>query len=158
MQPNLRTVPQRPLALRIVALAVALFGGAGIGLLLAAWLAPGSHLALISSFLFLPAVLVVGFHTWLGFALLLLAPHLIRRLAGSSPPPAPRGHVIPPGAWSFLPVGSIFGLLGGAAAGLLFSSGSALVATLAYWAVGTAYGGALWHLARAGYLPFPESD
>lgn len=137
---------------------MALFGGAGIGFLLATWLAPGSHLALIFGFLLLPAVLIVGFHTWLGFAVLLLTLHLVRRLGRPSPPPAPRGHVIPPGAWSFIPVGSCLGLLGGALAGLLFSSGSALHAALAWWAVGTAYGGALWHLARAGYLPFPESD
>ncbi len=27
-----------------------------------------------------------------------------------------------------------------------------------WWAAGTAYGIALWHLARTGYLAFPESD
>lgn len=151
-------VQQRPLGLRFVTLAMALFGGAGIGLLLAAWLAPGSLLALFFSFLLLPAALVVGFHIWVGFAVLLLVRHLIKRVARPSPTLAPRGHVIPPGAWSFIPVGSCLGLLGGALIGLLLSNGSAPNVTLAWWIVGTAYGGALWHLARAGYLPFPESD
>lgn len=149
---------QRPLVLTIVALGVALFGGAGIGILLANWAAPGSHLALILGFLLLPAALGAGFHAWLGLAVIISAPRMIGRIARPSSPPAPQEDVTPPGAWSFLLVGSCFGLLGGAVTGLFFSSVSGLYSTLAFWAAGTAYGGALWRLARAGYLPFPESD
>lgn len=160
MQPAPERTPSRPrpLALRLLSLALALFGGAGIGILLAGMLAPGSQLALLLGFLLLPTILVVGLHLWLGFAVLLVALDFLRRRARAEPSGSARNLEIPPGAWAFIAVGSIAGLAGGVLTGLLFATGSVLRVTLAYWAAGSAYGAALWFLARAGYLPFPEGD
>jgi hypothetical protein len=155
---DLHSTPKRPLVLRLLTLAITLVGGAVVGQLLAERLAPDSQLAVIPSFVLLPAILVIGFHTWLGVAVILLIPRLFGRAARRPPAIAADRQFVPPGAWTFLPVGTVFGLGAGLAIGFLFAAGSALYAAAAYWAAGTIYGAALWFLARTGYLPFPEEE
>ena len=153
-------VPRRNALIAVIILAMAFFGAAGVGLTLAATLAPESQVASVISFLFLPAALIIGFNAWLGLAILILVPQLIARILhrGSIRPPIDsRREVVPPGAWVFLPISSAIGLLGGIVVGFLTDTHQGWFIALSYWWVGTAYGATLWFLARTGYLPFPDS-
>jgi hypothetical protein len=142
--------------MRLVTVLGMFFGGAGVGLLLAEWLAPSAAIASLVSFLMLPAAMIAGFHAWLGAAILLSVPRLARRLIDPSGRTT-EDCLVPPGAWAFLPIGSGAGGLGGLLTGLL-SPASVLVTVPIYWLAGTAYGFGLWRLARSGHLPFPDPE
>jgi len=153
------TLRRQPLVL-IAILLIVFFGAGGLGLGLAKLLAPESHLAAFVSFLFLPFALILGFHAWLGLAVLILIPRLFIRLlrgAGAVSQTNRRGDVIPPGRVAFLPTASGVGLVAGVLVGIVSSTHGFWFVLAIYWAVGTIYGGVLWALARSGYLPFPES-
>jgi len=153
-------VPRRNSLIAVVILAVLFFGAAGVGLTLAATLAPESQVASVISFLLLPAALILGFNAWLGLAILILVPQFIARLLRGSPirPPIDsRREGVPPGAWVFLPISSLIALAGGVVVGFLSAPYQGWFVALIYWLVGTVYGASLWFLARTGYLPFPDS-
>jgi hypothetical protein len=153
-------VSRRNTLIVVTILAVAFFGAGGLGLALAAALAPGSQVAAAISFLLLPAALILGFNAWLGLAILILVPQLIGRLLGSGsmrPPIDARREVVPPGSWAFLPISSAVALAGGIVVGFFSVTHEVWFVALVYWTVGTAYGAILWFLARIGYLPFPDS-
>lgn len=153
-------VPRRNTLIVVTILGVAFFGAGGLGLALAAALAPGSQVASAISFLLLPAALILGFNAWLGLAILILVPQLIARLLRPGPSRVPveaRSEVVPPGSWAFVPMSSVITLVGGIVVGFLSITHQSWVVALVYWLVGTAYGASLWFLARAGYLPFPDS-
>ncbi|MGR9101453.1 MAG: hypothetical protein ACU826_12900 [Gammaproteobacteria bacterium] len=154
------TAPRRPLWSMLALLSLALFGGGEAGLFLAASLAPDSDVAAFFSFLMLPAALIAGFYGWLGLALL---SGVGRWVAGDFrrrpvDPGAERGQIVPDGSWAFVPAAAGFASVGGLLAGLLSATQSFLVVVGLYCLAGTLYGVALWRLARAGYLPFPDSD
>jgi len=157
----MRVVPHRNTLIVVTILTVAFFGGAGLGLALAAALAPGSELASAISFLLLPAALILGFNAWLGLAILLLMPQLIAQLLRPGSNRAPinnRQDLVPPGYWVFVPTSTASSLLGGILVGILSVDHSGWLVAFSYGALGTAYGATLCLLARAGYLPFPNSD
>jgi hypothetical protein len=153
-------VPRRNTLIVVTILAVAFFGAGGLGLALAAALAPGSQVASAISFLLFPFAMISGFNAWLGLAVLILAPQLIARLLRRGPSRGPtdaRREVIPPGSWAFLPISSAVALAGGIVVGFFSVTHEVWFVALVYWMVGTAYGAILWFLARIGYLPFPDS-
>lgn len=153
-------IPRRNTLIVVTVLAVAFFGAGGLGLALAATLAPGSQVASAISFLLLPAALILGFNAWLGLAILILVPQLIVRLLRPGPSRVlveARREVVPPGSWAFLPMSSVIALAGGIVVGFLSVAYQGWVVALVYWLVGTIYGASLWFLARTGYLPFPDS-
>lgn len=149
---------QPSLAAVVLVLGLALVGGAGAGLALARWAAPGVPLAAFVSFVLLPAALVVGFHTWLGAAILVLLSRLLRRGGERRARGAPGSLLVPPGAWTFVPVATLIGAAGGAVVGLAFAQVGFLRSLAAYTVAGAGYGTLLWRCALRGYLPFPESE
>ena len=117
-----------------------LFGGALLGGLMAAWKAPGSEAAMISSALLFPATILLGWMMMFPLALLMLPfmiPRFIRWLRDPLPPPKPLDAPIEPRrasavGWIFvaaaIPTSLIAGLVAGAPfsyllAGLLYGFG-----------------------------------
>ena len=91
------------------------FGGGALGLGLAELFAPDSHAAQFISFLFLPLALILGFHAWLGLAVLTLVLRLIMRVLRSRAitENAQNGAIIPPGTVAFMPIASMLSLAAG---------------------------------------------
>jgi len=117
-----------------------LFGGALLGALMAAWKAPGSEVAMVSSALLFPATILLGWMMMFPLALLMLPfliPRFIRWLREPQPPPQPQAEPAGPrrataAGWVFVaaavPTSLIAGLIAGAPlsfllAGLLYGIG-----------------------------------
>lgn len=150
----------RPTILIVLALAVALFGGAALGLGLAHIMAPRSILADIVGFFVFPLAFALGWQAWIGLAIVLSLPRFFRRLrkrgepeAGSDEDSAPAAEL--PGAGVFVPIATGMGLGCGVLVGIV-SSWPLPVVLVAYTFGGLAYGLMLWWLANAGFLLWPE--
>ena len=146
---------------QVAATALVFFGGAAAGTTLAAYAAPGSTLAQVVAFLALPLALVTGFQLWLGAALLLLLPRLVRAIRRREWRPdvrTPPEEVlfVPPGHAVFVVTGAGWGSIAGLVVGLVPSAHSFLGAAGAFVALGVGYGLLTRELARAGLLPFPD--
>jgi hypothetical protein len=137
---------------------LAFLGGPVIGLLLARAVAPDSFVAEAVGAFMLPLAFAGGMQLWLGAAIATAVVQLVRRVASGGPwRPSSEALVdVPPGAFAFVPVSTGAGMAGGLMVGFVSSSLPFLVCWQLYAAVGAAYGVAVWQLARAGYLPFPE--
>ena len=150
----------RPAALIVLALAVALFGGAGLGLGLAHFMAPRSILADVVGFFLYPLAFALGWQAWIGLALMLSLPRLLRRMRRrDEPEDETEAHrtpaVVIPGAGIFVPIATGMGLAGGVLVGVV-SSWPLPVVLVTYTFGGLIYGLMLWWLANAGFLLWPE--
>jgi hypothetical protein len=137
-----------------------LFGGAGAGMALARVVAPGSNVAQMVAFLALPLALVTGFQLWLGAAIVLLLPRLvrvIRRREWQADVHAPVEKIceVPPGHGAFVVTGTGWGAAAGLIVGVLPAAASFVVAAGAFIALGLGYGVLTRALAKHGLLPFP---
>ena len=150
----------------LLVLAGLLFGGMGVGVLLAQILAPGSLLAEAVGFLVLPLCLGAGMSAWHAAATAAVS----RRLLGSIFQAARgkdlheaveenlsdlRGQQIP-GTGVFLPSSFLISAGAGALIGVLPASIGFLAAFAVLTLTGLCYGVLLRHLARAGILPLPD--
>jgi len=157
----MRVAPERSSLARLATVLVGFAAGPILGLLLAAFFAPGSDLVrTVGAFAF-AAAFMVGVLAWAGLGILAaVLSGLPRLLRGRRPRPAPVGaeeRLVPPGSRSF----AWFGVLAGVATGVVAGAATALtvVQAVGIWgAAGLAYGGFLWAAAHHGYLPFPEGD
>ncbi|MGE0820820.1 MAG: hypothetical protein AB7G75_00135 [Candidatus Binatia bacterium] len=157
----MRVVPRRSTAALILTVLLTFLTGPLLGLFLAYTLAPDSNVAEILSFLGFSAILIVGMYAWLGVAVLILIPRLLRRLVFRGSTSAPDAVLsdqreLPPGALAFVIVGSLAGLAVGVPIGFFLSTLPFLLVVTIYWVTGTLFGAGLWLLARTGLLPFPE--
>lgn len=128
------------------------FGGGGVGVLMADWLAPGSGVAGLFSFLAWPAAFLLGFYAWAGLAVFALLWRLIRGRGR----PHPSEAVIPPGTNGFIWSSLITCGMAGVIAGALSARYGLFMVTGIYLLVGLLYGALCWQLARTGWLPFPK--
>jgi hypothetical protein len=148
---------------QLVVTMVVFFGGAVAGTALAGFVAPGSDVAQFVAFLVLPLALGTGFQLWLGAALVLLLPRLVRAIRrrewrGDGETPIDDVHFVPPGHAAFVVTGAGWSLAAGVAIGLLPSATSFVGAAGAFAALGLGYGLLARALARAGLLPFPDES
>jgi hypothetical protein len=136
------------------------FGGAGAGIALARVVAPGSDVAQFVAFLVLPLALATGFQLWLGAAIVLLLPRLVRAIRrrewrADVVTPAEEIHDVPPGHGAFVVTGTGWGAAAGLIVGFLPSASSFIAAAGAFVALGLGYGLLTRALARRGLLSFP---
>lgn len=135
-------------------LAVLFVGGAGLGVSLAEWRAPGSILAQFLAFFVFPISFISAFSLWRGFAiisaLVLLAVRWRSRAALAADLEESilrRAFVMIPAPLAFAtPCGLIVGLLGG----------TPVSTTLLFLGAGLAYGLALYFAGRHGMIPLAE--
>jgi hypothetical protein len=150
-----------PVPLAIIAAFLGLFlGGAAVGGALAGALAPGSWIAEAVGFFTLPIAFAAGLQAWYGLALLRLIPRVFGSLLGLRPQAARSRQGASaniPGAFVFLPLGSVAGATAGIVVGLASPTHPAWLVALVFWIVGTGYGALAWGLARGGFLTPPES-
>ncbi len=156
---TVRRAPRSALLI-VTALAVALFGGAALGLGLAHLLAPRSVVADIVGFFVFPLAFALGWQAWIGLAIALSLPRLFRRLRrreelAVEPAKDREPLAVLPGAGVFVPIATGMGLAGGVLVGIV-STWPLPVVLVAYTTGGLAYGLALWWLANAGFLLWPE--
>jgi hypothetical protein len=154
-----RRAPRSALLI-VAALAVALFGGAALGLGLAQLMAPRSILADIVSFFVFPLAFALGWQAWIGLAIALSLPRLFRRLRRPEEPAVEPEEVRAPvdalpGAGIFVPIATGMGLAAGVLVGLV-STWPLQAVLVAYTLSGLGYGLVLWGLANAGFLLWPE--
>lgn len=146
-------------------IAVLLFGGMAVGVLLAWLLAPDSGLARFVGLLILPLSLGAGIALWYAVAFAtvwrLLSAALMQSARGGdleSDLKARlqhlRGRPIP-GTHVFVPACLLISLAGGGLVGLAPSARGFWLALVVFAAAGLGYGLLLRHLARAGRLPVP---
>ena len=150
----------RPTILIVLALAVALFGGAALGLGLAHVMAPRSIVADIVGFFVFPLAFALGWQAWIGLAIALSLPRLFRRLRRREEPEVEpdedRAQAAElPGAGVFVPIAMGMGLGCGVLVGVV-STWPLPVVLVVYTFAGLAYGLMLWWLASAGLLLWPE--
>jgi len=150
----------RPTILIVLALAVALFGGAALGLGLAHVMAPRSIVADIVGFFVFPLAFALGWQAWIGLAIALSLPRLFRRLRRREDPEVEpdedRAQAAElPGAGVFVPIAMGMGLGCGVLVGVV-STWPLPAVLVAYTFGGLAYGLMLWWLANAGFLLWPE--
>jgi hypothetical protein len=150
-----------PVPLAIIVAFLGLFlGGAVVGDALAGVFAPDSWIAEAVGFFTLPIAFAAGLQAWYGLALLRLIPRVFGNLRGSRSRTARSrqgASASIPGAFVFLPLGSVAGATAGVVVGLASPTHPAWLVALVYWIVGTAYGALAWGLARRGFLTPPES-
>lgn len=149
---------ERPGPFAMILAIVGLFlGSGGVGLWLAATLAPGSFVAEAVSFFALPVAFVIGLQLWYGLAIVGAIGKLIGMALRGSPPQ--RALRPPPltGTFIFLPVSSTMGAVAGVIVGLLSPTQPVWMVAMTYWLTGTLHGFLGWRLARAGAFVPPES-
>ncbi|HSE51399.1 MAG TPA: hypothetical protein VLB00_04380 [Gemmatimonadales bacterium] len=147
-------MPARPTALVALSYVVLFLGAAGLGILLARSLAPGSWPAEVVGSFALPVAFAIGLQLWFGLALLSVIPRLLRREPGIRPV-APKAGLF--GGFVFLPLSSVAGAVAGVVTGILSRVHPVWWVALLWWGVGTLHGLLAWRLARTGYLVPPES-
>jgi hypothetical protein len=141
-----------------VAQLIAMFGmfiaGGLLGWGLSSWAAPGSGLGAAVSGLLLPSSFAAGLVMWAGVEIVTAVLDRIRARSrdSCSSDLAARSAV-----W-FVPACLASTCPGGFLVGVLPGGEGPLVSTLAYAAVGAAYGRASGWLAAKGYLPAPHSE
>lgn len=130
------------------------FGGGAIGNLLSAWLAPGSGVAALASFLALPAAFMISMVAWQGLSIFLA---VIRYLLKRQRPPPEMSEldVILGKAWMLVPLPVVFLAMAGMVTGIISKTGFITV-VMVYAVVGLAYGVGCYLLGRRGMLPLLE--
>jgi hypothetical protein len=141
----------RATATQALTFAVMFLGGAGAGLGLATWRAPGSFAAQVVGMFTFSLPFAIGMQWWLGTALLLALWGLVTK-----GPRTPLPGEVPGGAIVFVPVCAALVTTAGLLVGALATPRTIVATTALYLAVGVLYGVACWRLARSGYLPFPQ--
>lgn len=130
-----------------------LIGGGLAGGWLGGAMAPETVFAVAASALMMPASLLVGLFLWMGTASLTLPFSILRGIhVWARKEPAPSAQTVPPGAFIFIPVSTIFCAMAGMAAGFAGNAWSVPLTLTFYIFVGLAYGVCLWRLAEIGYL------
>jgi len=140
----------RPGLATLIALGV-FFGGGALGEGLSLWLAPGSGVVAMLSFLMLPGAFMLSMVAWQGFTLFIGLLHYLRGLRrppGMSSP----ARALARKAWLLVPLPIVFATFVGIVAGILGVNGFFTTATI-YLATGIAFGLCCYWLGRAGLLP-----
>jgi len=132
------------------------FAGGAIGAGLAAWLAPGSGVAAMTSFLALPAAFMLSLVLWQGLtAVIMLFRLLLRRRAREASGTATALSQLARKAWVLVPLPMMFlgaaGLISGALGDTAF-----FVTLFVYIFSGGVYGLICYYLGRTGRLPLLE--
>jgi len=144
---------------QFIANTVLLFGGAGVGLVLALIAAPSSAGAAFVGFAILPLSFFAGLAAWWGIALLNLGGHLVKKVVAReavSPNDPILKSSTPPGSFMFLPASVIVCLIGGGMVSLIAWSSWGLTALCGYPTLGLIYGIVLWLCARNGLISIDQ--
>ena len=149
----------------LLVLALLLFGGGGLGMLLADALAPGSTFATAVGMFMLPLCLGAGLGAWYSVASTAVWSRLVKalfRVGGGQDLQSAmtesfadmQGKAMP-GTWVFIPVSVAISAVAGLLIAIAATSG-ALTALAAVAGTGIVYGLLLRWLARNGHLPLPD--
>jgi hypothetical protein len=132
------------------------FGGGGLGIWVARWVAPDSNLAEFVSFLVLPAGFMFGIFGWAGAAIPAAIRRLLRRRAAQPIEKSDSKPIIVPGSFAFVPAALVTCVPAGMLVGVLSPDLGFVRVLLLYAGLGLGFGIVCWLLARAGYLQFPR--
>lgn len=148
-------------------MALVIFGGAGLGFLMAYLLAPESDLAGFVGLFMLPLSFFIGLKSWHGIAMAVMS----KRLMGAAVKTVVGGKSFsdavaeqtadldmraPPGTYVFLPIAIIISIPCALVIAFTAESLGTMAAFGVVAAIGVAYGVLLRWLARSGRLPFPD--
>jgi hypothetical protein len=138
---------------QVLVLTLLFFGGGVAGVLLPAWLAPGSFAAEAVGFFSFVVPFVIGMQAWLGLAIVLAVWGHLRRVRHPDAVRPTRAD-IPSGSFVFVPISTTIIGVAGLLIGFLGSSLGVIGTFALYLLLGLLYGTACWVAARSGYLPF----
>jgi hypothetical protein len=152
-------IPSRSPWIQVISVFASFAAGPGLGSFVAHRTAPGSEFAQFVSPVAFALVFVGGLVLWFGIGVVAVVGKALFRLArGRSDWRTGQHAETPTGYGAFVALGVVFGLLAGVVVGFVPQATSFLGSCAVHVAAGGAYGGALYALARHGYLPFAEPE